>query len=672
MSATAADKLATESLTARPLVARVPAVRRTDLRILGIWALVGGLVLYLAVDGGGYGIVVHSQVAVIVWWLVLVGAAFGLLPAARITRVGWGALGLFAGFVAWTAVAVTWTASSERSLADLSLVAGYLGVLVLGVSIHRDRDRALRHTIAALASAIVIVAILSLASRLHPGLFSAATQTSSFLHGTPKRLAWPLNYWNALAALLALSLPLLLSIATSARTLVAQAAAAAAIPLVVLCGYLTFSRGGALAGAVAVAAFIALAPDRFPKLATGAIAAAGGAALIAAASHRSAIEHGLVNAAARHQGSTFILPIVLVCAGVGLAQVAIGLAARHGTLPRLLVVSPRRARWLLGGAVVALVVAALVAGAPGKLSHAWRDFKQPGSAALAQSSPARFATVSSNGRYQLWKGAVDATRGHVLKGSGPGTFQLLWLPRASRDVGHVQNAHSLYFETLAELGAVGVVLLVGFLAVVLVQAVTLVIRSRYESRARAAAAAAALVSFALSAAFDWVWQVPALPVAFLLLAGSVLAPSPSGAGARPRRPMLGIERAIGMLVAVACLAAVAVPLATATAVSASRSAVTHRDSGLALRDAEQAAEIEPGAASPQIQLALVYELRGDLPAALSAAQRAIANEPANWSSWLILSRLQAEAGHPAASLAAFGRARSLNPNSPLFAHDRRA
>ena len=41
-----------------------------------------------------------------------------------------------------------------------------------------------------------------------------------------------------------------------------------AIPLVVLCGYLTFSRAGALGAAVALISFLALAPKRLPKLAT--------------------------------------------------------------------------------------------------------------------------------------------------------------------------------------------------------------------------------------------------------------------------------------------------------------------------------------------------------------------------------------------------------------------
>ena len=100
-------------------------------------------------------------------------------------------------------------------------------------------------------------------------------------------------------------------------------------------------------------------------------------------------------------------------------------------------------------------------GRPGRLSHAWQDFKHPQAAALSQDTLARFGTVSGNGRYDYWKAAVDVHAGPLLR-AGPGTFQLLWLPRAPYS-SYVQNAHSLYFETLAEVGLVGLALLVGVL-----------------------------------------------------------------------------------------------------------------------------------------------------------------------------------------------------------------
>src|ERR1700728_2602167 len=94
-----------ESVAARTETPWARVLARTDRAVVGIWVLVGALVLYLSIDGGGYAEEVHSQVGVVVWWTVLVGAAFGLLPARRLTKAAWWALGLFGGFVIWTALA---------------------------------------------------------------------------------------------------------------------------------------------------------------------------------------------------------------------------------------------------------------------------------------------------------------------------------------------------------------------------------------------------------------------------------------------------------------------------------------------------------------------------------------------------------------------------------------
>jgi hypothetical protein len=654
--------------------------------MVSTWLLAGGLVLYLAMDGGGYDIVVRSQVGIVVWWLVLVGAAWGVLPATRISRVGWTALALFGGYVVWTALGASWSPSTDLSLQSLSLVAGYLGVLLLALGIHREREPAVRHTVSAIAAAGVLVAGFALASRLRPDLFAAAHVTSSFLPGVQGRITWPLNYWNAMGALIALVLPLLLANATSGRTLLGQAAAAGAIPMISLCGYLTFSRGGALAAAGGLLIFLALAEDRIPKLATVAVTAGGSAILIAGAVHRPAVENGFLGAAARHQGATLLVAVLLVCGGVAMAQVGIGLATRHAELPGWLRIPLPRARWLLAGAVVGAVVIALAAGAPTRLSHAWRDFKRPGApATLHQRDLSRFGSTSGNGRYLFWKVAVDASESHLLRGWGAGTFQLIW-PNRAPVWSPALNAHSLYLETLLEGGVVGLALLAAFLALLVGTAIALAVRSRYEARTRAAAVAAASIAFAISAGVDWVWQVPAVPVAFMLLCAAALAPRRGSAsagdrgaqrddhpvgrwirGQSVRRRASGLGIRIGLpLVAVAALIAIGVPLASTTALRRSQTAAAGGDTATALLDARAAERVEPDAAAPRLQEALVLELRRDFSGALVAVSRATSYEPLNWQAWLVRSRLEAEAGEPGAALASYRRAKSLNPRSVVF------
>ena len=330
---------------------------------------------------------------------------------------------------------------------------------------------------------------------------------------------------------------LLLSLAAAARTIRAQAAAAAAIPIVALCGYLTFSRGGLLAFAVALIVFLALAPDRIPKLVTVAVAGAPSAALIAGArppQRARARPRQRGRAAPGQRADPADHPrLRRGRAGAGRRSAWPPATARR---PRVLTVSVRQARW---GLAVAVVVAgcggagrrAPPAGSrtPGRTSRTRR------SPALRQESIQRFGTVSGNGRYDYWKAAVDSTSGgHLLQGNGPGTFQLLWLPRAPYH-SYVENAHSLYFETLAEVGtggpgAAGRLPGAGDRA----WGSLVVVRTRDEARAMAAGVTAATVAFAVSAGSDWIWQVPALPAAFLLLAAARAGPLGSSPRSRLR------------------------------------------------------------------------------------------------------------------------------------------
>lgn len=658
-----------ESVVTPPFASRMPWGVRLDAHAIWIWVLAGALVLYLGIDGGGYDLVVRSHAAVVVWWIVLIGAAWGTLPAGRISRAAWIALALFAAFLAWSAIAVSWSVSSERSLEEVSRLGCYLGVLVLAVATYGDRRQALRHAVAAVASAVVVVVALALLSRLRPGLFPGSHTTAAVLPGTQGRLGWPLNYWNGLAALVAMGLPLLLAIATSARTLLAQAAGAGAIPLLSLCGYLTFSRGGAIAVAVAVIAFIALAPERIPKLATSLPCAAGSAVLIAGAVHRPAVEHGLPGSVAGHQGATLLVATILVCAGVALTQVGIALAARHGSLLRLLQISPARARVLLVAAVCACLFAAIALGAPSRLTDAWHAFKQPPTAALSHDSISRFGALSGNGRYAYWKTAIDAMPGHWLKGFGPGTFEFVWLPRAPF-LSYVRNAHSLYIETLTEVGVIGLVLLVSFLLVLLVAAARRVVSERFEARAWVAAVTAACLAFMVSAAFDWVWQIPVLPAVLLLLVAAVLVGDGTRETARAGRARVRggslATRLILIAVALGSLLAIGIPLAETTQVRASQADFAGGNTAGAIDAAQSAIRVEPGAASPRIQEALVLESSGDIAGAVRAARVATVDEPQNWQTWLVLSRLEAENGQLAAAVAAYRQARALNPRSLLF------
>ncbi len=168
---------------------------------------------------------------------------------------------------------------------------------------------------------------------------------------------------------------------------------------------------------------------------------------------------------------------------------------------------PRRHR----AAVVALCCAAAVAGAA--FVAVSGSAEAPARGAQAE----RFADIGSN-RGDYWKVALDSFVGHPVVGEGAASFRVAWLrERAIPET--VVDAHSLPVETASELGLVGLVLL----GLVLIGVVLAVGRVAGADRSLAVGPAAALTVWALHSCLDWDWELPAVTLLAVLLAGAMLA-----------------------------------------------------------------------------------------------------------------------------------------------------
>jgi len=630
---------------------------RVDWGAVSAWALGFGLIALLGFNGGGFDPLVHDQVGIAVWWVVLAGALAGFLPLSRLGAPAWAALGLLAAFAAWTALSLTWTESAERTAADLARLAGYVGVFALALLVRRSGNG--RHLLAAVGTAISLVALVGLLSRLHPAWFPEATQTGQFLPYTSHRLSYPLNYWNSLAALIAIGIPLLLHVATGARWVLARALAAGVLPALALTLFFTLARGGIGAAAVAVAVFLALAPDRLPKLLTTLVAGAGGAILVAAASQRDALEDGLLSAAARNQGDEMLAMTLVVCAGVAFVQAGISLALLHGLRPRWSVPSRGVSIGFAATAAVAALIALAAFDAPGRTADAWDEFK---SAAPTGNATERLQSATGNGRYQYWASTVRENETEPLLGTGAATFEYWWA-RDGDIGGFVRDAHSLYMQTLGELGVVGIALLAAFFLFVLAEAGRRLARASREARPLLAAALAGCLALLVAAAFDWYWQIPVLPVALLLLASVLVA---GGEASGTERGMGRPARGGLALLSLAAIVAIAVPLASTTLVRQSQADIRAGQPAAALEAARNAQQVQPGAAAPRLQQALILEQQGNLAAAEAAALAATRREPTNWRVWFTLQRIEAAAGKAADAVRHYRRARSLSPFSEAF------
>ena len=175
---------------------------------------------------------------------------------------------------------------------------------------------------------------------------------------------------------------------------------------------------------------------------------------------------------------------------------------------------PRRAPVAVGLVVVLAAAAVVAAGS----TERRRVARVPSESA----DPARLASFGSH-RYSYWKVALRSFADHPLRGVGSGGFAVEWLrERKARE--SAQDAHSLYIETAAELGLAGLTALALMLAGVVLSA-----RAAWERDPTLAAGwCAALATWALHAGIDWDWEMPAVTLLAVILAGSVIAMADNG------------------------------------------------------------------------------------------------------------------------------------------------
>lgn len=115
-----------------------------------------------------------------------------------------------------------------------------------------------------------------------------------------------------------------------------------------------------------------------------------------------------------------------------------------------------------------------------------------------------------NDRVAYWRVAAQDLESHVAVGSGAGTYAAYWNRHPQRAYFAPLHAHSVYLETGAELGAVGLALLLAMLALPLSE-----IGNRDPIRL---GAACGFLAFVLHAGVDWDWEMPVVTTAALYFA----------------------------------------------------------------------------------------------------------------------------------------------------------
>lgn len=630
--------------------------------------IVAGVVFWIAYDNGTYGIPSRGTVAIALWWAIVVAVAFRLVAAWPLPRAALVSGGLLAALAAWTLASVVWSPSAEETVSELNRATAYLGLVALVVLVARRRD--LDRWCDGLTAAIVGVALVALASRLFPGIFPDRG-LATFLPSAVKRLSFPLGYWNGLGIFLALGLSLLLRLALVARSPLARGLAITPVPALAAALYLTSSRGGFATALVGAIAFLALTERRWSALAALVVASAGAAAAIAVLLARNELVNGpLGTEVVRSQGRSAAVLIAAACVA---AAVSYGLGCRFLTgriAPALWV-----GRTVLGVGALALVVA-IAALDPVERFEVFK--RLPGEAGTIDRGDfvrAHLLSGGGSGRWQFWSAAVDEWKEDPLRGVGAGSYEHWWAEHASFTY-FVRDAHSLYLEALGELGIVGFVLVVALALTGIGAGTRRALRASGERRVSTAALTAVFTGYAFALGIDWMWELTAVSaiglVALALLTGPPteivgrLRLTQAGESApRLRRWAFGLG-VVTLAVAWGVISAQAIQLLAQRAIVRSEDRVREGDLAEAEEEALVAREIQPWAASPYLQLALVEERQGDVPRAKASIEKAIDRTPRDWRLWLVAARIETKLGRVAAAERRLRRAAALNPRSPLF------
>ena len=428
-----------------------------------------------------------------IFWLGA-GAVVGSVALLLTVGVPRGAIATvpLAALAAWCAASISWSGLPDKSWDYANRTVLYALFVALGLWA-AARTRALANGLAVLLGAVIVWSLLG---KVLPFVYDYSGPDVTRLRG-------PIGLWNQLA--LATDFALALALARRGRlgTLLAYSALVALL--------LTYSRGGLLTGALVCVAWFCFSEERLESAVT----------LVAAA-----LPAGVVG------GIGFALPGVTsdgqslhvrwrdgIVFGVLLALGACAALVLQ-SLPR-----PSDTRILRCAAVAFGVLA--VAGAV--IAVAVNGI---GSSAVGNGS-GRIGSTSSNFRFTWWSQAWHGFADHVLWGTGAHSFHLLNLRYRTTYLDYTIEPHNLPVQMLAELGLVGLGLLVLTCVVLL--------RGSFRRSGHELALALLLPAFLVHSLVDVDWDFAAVAAPAFVAAGALAG----GAALRPLRgfallPTVGI------------------------------------------------------------------------------------------------------------------------------------
>jgi O-antigen ligase/polysaccharide polymerase Wzy-like membrane protein/tetratricopeptide repeat protein len=628
--------MADATASAVPARAAVPA-----LGALAVGAAAALGIGALAAADGGYFPPSWGWTALVGLWVT---AASLLLGRAELRAGVHGAvfLGGLAALTAWTWLALLWTDNSVHTVLEGLRMLAYLGAAAaLLLVVRRETVPAL---LRGLLAAIALVATYGLATRLFPDRLGTYDPISTY------RLSEPLGYWNGFGIFAAMGAVLALGLLARDRNLAVRCLAGVAFTILLTALYFTFSRGAVISLVIALLAAFALDPRRLQLAAALIVVGIPSAiAVVIGLSSDALTRQDSPLSAAADEGREVALAVVLLALVAAGAVAGLALAERRWTPPQ----GARRAFAValavlaLGGLTAFLV---RVGGPVDLVERVHNEFTDPPEQTADLTR--HLFTFSGSYRAEFWEEAWNQYAASPVLGSGPGTYEQYWYEH--RPISYVvRDAHGLYIETLAELGPLGLALLLVVLGVPLVAAVGA------RGHPLAAGAFGAYVAYLVHAAVDWDWELVGVTVPALAFGVALLALRPPRERPLVPGPRLRVASAATALT-LASVAFVGLIGSSALAASIDAAEATPPDYEKAEDEARTARSWARWSSEPWQRLGEAQYGRGDLAAARASYRRAIEKEPDDWLLWFRL----AEASAGEERRRALAEVSRLNPLSP--------
>jgi hypothetical protein len=659
-------------------------------RAVGLFPLVVlfGAVTAFSFLSGGYTIARSTPVVFSLAAALL--ACVWLTRRVAVARRSSIAFALFGAWTLWTGASVLWSVGPDLSWITFNTALLYAIVLIAG-GVAPSGPRELRLAAEGYLAVVVAIAVYAYLGKVVPEVVTHAHVYA--------RLDSPVGYWNVLALMLVMAVPIALEAGSRrAHAVWVRALATAGLVVMFLAFYYTFSRGSYVVLALALLFYFIFASERLSSLATFFAACLPVAAVLVKVRllhtlSSATLDDGLRTA----QGHVLGRWSLLVLAVAVLAQVAVALVHRRVSL------EPRAAR-RAGIATVVLLVIVLVAGAQlafaskGGVIHWVSDrisTAVSGKVAVTEGDSSRLLSLDT-GRQSFWDEGFDQIRVHPLLGTGAGTFRFSNY-RFRHDTGIIRHAHSQWINALSETGVIGLALFVAAIGALLAGVFRRRFRGRHDPhRALVAAVQAACVAFVVHLTWDWSWDMPAVVVAFLLLATAVsgylagrdreatadrdalersaidetaaaaAAPSRSGALSASAGAWPLTARVLATCVVAFMAVTWLLPYLADRAESRAVVALASDQFGAAAAASRSAFRFDPLAVDPLITLAQVQTLQGQASAALVTLEKARRLQPQNYRVYYQLGVVQLDAfDRRAAAEQAFRAALVLNPLDAL-------